>query len=62
MENYLARQTADARFWPTDDALREHLPGIRLYGNVKQSGLRVILSELELHSRSVRHERVALPA
>ena len=62
VESYLARQTADARSWPTDDALREHLPSIRLYGNVKQSRLRVILSALELHRRSTRHESVTLPA
>jgi Protein of unknown function DUF262/Protein of unknown function (DUF1524) len=60
--SYLARQTADARSWPTDDALREHLPAIRLYGNVKQSRLRVILAALELHRRSTRHESVTLPA
>lgn len=59
---YLARQTADARSWPADDALREQLPAIRLYGNVKQSRLRVILSELEMHRRSTRHESVTPPA
>lgn len=62
VESYLARQTADARSWPTDDELREQLPSIRLYGNVKQSRLRVILSALELHRRSTRHESVTLPA
>jgi hypothetical protein len=61
VESYLARQTADARSWPTDDALREQLPSIRLYGNVKQPRLRVILSALELRRRSARHESVTLP-
>jgi hypothetical protein len=62
VEGYLARQTAEARTWPTDDALREQLPAIRLYGNVKQPRLRVILSALELRRRSDRHEAVTLPA
>ncbi len=62
VEGYLARQTADSRSWPTDDALREQLPSIRLYGNVKQPRLRVILSALELRRRSDRHESVTLPA
>ena len=38
--DYLAQQTADARSWPTDDAVREQLPSIRLYGNIKQPRLR----------------------
>lgn len=62
VESYLARQTADARSWPTDDALREQLPSIRLYGNVKQPRLRVVLSAVELHRRTTRHESVTLPA
>jgi hypothetical protein len=62
VESYLARQTAESRTWPTDDALREQLPAIRLYGNVKQPRLRVVLSALELRSRSDRHETVTLPA
>jgi hypothetical protein len=62
VEGYLSRQTADARSWPSDDDLREQLPSIRLYGNVKQPRLRVILSALELRRRSERHESVTLPA
>ncbi len=61
VEGFLAAQTADARSWPTDDHLREQLPSIRLYGNVKQPRLRVILSALELRLRTARHESVSLP-
>jgi hypothetical protein len=60
--DFLARQAADSRSWPTDDALREQLPDIRLYGNVKQSRLRMILSALELRYRTSRNEDVPLPA
>jgi Protein of unknown function (DUF1524) len=59
--DFLARQAADSRSWPTDDALRERLPNIRLYGNVKQSRLRMILSALELRYRTARHEEVPVP-
>ena len=61
VEAYLSGQTADARSWPSDDQLHEQLPSIRLYGNVKQSRLRVILSKLELHLRTQREENVTLP-
>ena len=59
--DYLARQTADARSWPTDDSLRQQLPSIRLYGNVKQLRLRALLSAVEMQRRSQRHESVSLP-
>ena len=61
VEKYLASQTADARLWPSDNQLREQLPSIRLYGNVKQPRLRVILAALELQLRTQRHESVSLP-
>jgi len=61
VEGFLSQQTADARSWPSDDDLREQLPSIRLYGNVKQPRLRVILSALEHRRRSQRHESVTLP-
>jgi hypothetical protein len=62
IENFLAIQTADARLWPTDDSMKETLPGLRLYGNVKQSRLRIVLSAVEMHLRNLRHEDVTLPA
>lgn len=57
----LAAQTADARLWPTDAQVRETLPSTRLYGNVKQPRLRVLLSAVELARRSVLHEQLSLP-
>jgi hypothetical protein len=57
----LAAQTADARLWPTDTQIRDALPSTRLYGNVKQPRLRVLLSAVELERRSALHEQLSLP-
>jgi hypothetical protein len=62
IERYLAQQTAEARSWPTDEDVRLQLPPMRLYWNVKQPRLRVILSAIELKRRTERHENVTLPA
>jgi hypothetical protein len=61
VERYLAQQTADSRSWPSDGELRELLPSIRLYGNIKQSRLRVLLSAVELAQRTPLTENLALP-
>ena len=36
---------------------RQQLPSIRLYGNIKQSRLRIVLSACEMRLRTQRHER-----
>lgn len=59
---YLKDQTADSRTWPTDDELLEELPGVKVYGNIKQQRLRAILSGIELQLRTEKHEDVSLPA
>jgi hypothetical protein len=58
---YFVEQTADSRLWPTDADVREQLPKVRLYGNVKQPRLRLLLSAVEKHRRTQLHENVALP-
>jgi hypothetical protein len=58
---YLSSQTSDARSWPTDNEMAADLPGIRLYGNVRQGRLRVVLEAIEGRLRSERHEAVAIP-
>jgi hypothetical protein len=58
---FLASQTADAREWPTDGQIRDELPGVKVYGNIKQKRLRTILSAIELNYRTSRHEEVSLP-
>lgn len=62
VRDFLAGQTTDARVWPSDADVTTHLPAVRLYGNVRQSRLRVILGAVELRIRSEKHEAVTLPA
>ncbi len=62
VRDFLANQTADARTWPSDDDMITGLPGIKLYGNVRQSRLRVVLEALEMRMRTQRHEAVTIPA
>jgi hypothetical protein len=59
---YLKAQTADSRTWPTDDELLASLPGVKVYGNIKQQRLRAILSGIELQLRTEKHEDIGLPA
>lgn len=59
---YLQAQTADARIWPTDEALATQLPNVKAYGNIKQQRLRTILAGVELQLRTDRHEAVTLPS
>jgi hypothetical protein len=59
--DYLASQTADARVWPSDSDMLGSLPEIRLYGNVRQGRLRVVLEGIEKQLRTEKHENTALP-
>ena len=61
VETFLAAQAADARLWPGDVELQRELPGIRLYGNVRQGRLRLVLEAAEAHLRTKRHEAVTIP-
>lgn len=61
LRDFLAAQTADARLWPSDADMLAVLPGTRLYGNVRQNRLRVVLGAIERQLRSERHEDVSLP-
>ncbi|MBO1753732.1 DUF262 domain-containing protein [Allobranchiibius sp. CTAmp26] len=61
VRDYLVSQTSDARTWPSDVDMLAGLPGIKLYGNVRQSRLRVVLEALELQMRTQRHEAVTVP-
>ena len=62
VRDFLAAQTADARVWPSDADVRENLPSVRLYGNVRQSRLRVVLGAIEKQLRTERHEDLPLPS
>lgn len=59
---FLKAQTSDSRTWPSDDELVRDLPGIKVYGNIKQQRLRAILAGVELQLRTAKHEEVSLPA
>jgi hypothetical protein len=60
---YLSEQTAEARIWPGDDKLRTDLADARLYGNIRQDRLRVVLGAVEQHLRgqSQKYESLSLP-
>ncbi len=62
--SFLSEQTAETRYWPTDTQVRANLPAMRLYGNVRQGRLRVILAAVEqyLRDQSNMYEAVSLPS
>ena len=61
---YLSEQTAETRIWPSDGELAAQLPDAKLYGNIRQGRLRVVLGAVEQHLRdqSEMYEAVQLPA
>jgi hypothetical protein len=63
IQAFLSEQTADSRLWPTDAEVVGQLPEIKMYGNIKQSRLRVVLAAIEQHLRdqSTKYEVVSLP-
>ena len=62
VRDFLNSQTADARVWPTDADMISGLPSTRLYGNVRQGRLRVVLEGIETQLRTEKHENTALPS
>jgi hypothetical protein len=64
IRTYLAEQTADTRYWPSDGQLVAQLPELRLYGNIRQGRLRVVLGAVEqyLRDRDPKYGAVSLPA
>lgn len=58
---YLAGQTSGARYWPADSDLLETASRYRVYGQIRQNRLRVILEGVENQLRTERHEKVSLP-
>lgn len=61
---YLSAQTAETRIWPSNARLHRQLPGLRMYGNLRQDRLRVVLGAIEQHLRnqSTLYEAVSLPS
>jgi len=60
--DFLARQTTESRYWPSDDRVKEELPLTRLYSYVAQPRIRLVLEAIENRLRSKYSEVVALPA
>ncbi|MFN2594085.1 MAG: DUF262 domain-containing protein, partial [Actinomycetota bacterium] len=61
VRRFLEAQTADARVWPTDEQMMADLPGQKIYGNIRQSRLRVVLEAIEKRLRNKLHDLAALP-
>ena len=61
VRQFLETQTADARVWPSDERILAELPGQKLYGNIRQSRLRVVLEAIEKNLRGKFHDLAALP-
>jgi hypothetical protein len=61
---YLSEQTADTRYWPSDQQLTQQLPELRLYGNIRQGRLLVVLEAVEQYLRglSPKYGAVSLPS
>ncbi|QXQ11307.1 HNH endonuclease family protein [Paeniglutamicibacter sp. Y32M11] len=62
--SYLSEQSAETRVWPLDFDMHNQLPSKRVYGNIRQDRLRVILGAVEQHLRgkSSKYEAVDLPS
>ncbi|MGW4929689.1 DUF262 domain-containing protein [Agromyces sp. NPDC004153] len=60
---FLSAQTAETRYWPTNSDMVTTLPGSRIYGNIRQWRLRVILGAVEdqLRAQSTMHETLSVP-
>ena len=58
---FLLDQTAESRAWPTDEQLTQDLPDSKLYGNIRQNRLCIVLSAVEQKRRSEHSEDVSLP-
>lgn len=60
VRDYLAAQSADSRYWPSDKEMIAELPMTRVYGNIRQSRLRVVLEAIEQKLRTERNEQITM--
>ena len=60
VRGFLTVQTADARLWPADDEMIERVPELRMYANIRQNRLRLVLERIEKLLRTKRHENVSI--
>ncbi|MFD3707113.1 DUF262 domain-containing protein [Nocardia sp. NPDC058658] len=57
---FLAVQRSEARRWPTDDEMVAEVPNLRMYGNIRQGRLRVVLEGVEHQLRTEYNEDVQI--
>ncbi|HWL01734.1 MAG TPA: DUF262 domain-containing HNH endonuclease family protein [Microbacteriaceae bacterium] len=63
LRTFLSSQTAESRYWPSDQEMRARMPGQKIYNSLKQSRIRAVLSAVEQYLRSTaKHEQVAVPS
>ena len=64
VRDFLSRQTAESRRWPSDDDLKAKLPITKVYGLMKQSRICAVLDRVEQRRRSLStmHELVPIPS
>lgn len=62
VREFLAVQTADSRYWPSDEKFVAELPGQKLYSYIRQSRLRLVLEAVEkkVRSESAKSEQFAI--
>jgi len=63
VRTHLSQQTADSRYWPSDDEVTSKLPTAKVYGLMKQSRIRAVLDRIEQGRRAIStmHELVPIP-
>jgi hypothetical protein len=54
IRDFLAEQTADASYWPDDDAVRRSLEDFPIYRRFNRGRVRMLLEALEDHARGFR--------
>lgn len=61
--DYLSSQTSETRIWPSDAFMANQLLTTRIYGNIRQVRIRVILGAVEqnLRVKSPKYAAVSLP-
>jgi hypothetical protein len=63
IRNFLSQQTAGTREWPSDERFASEISGLKMYGNVKQGRIAVVLGAIEAYKRSLdpKYGAVSLP-
>ena len=60
IEQFIAKQTVDSRYWPDDSELRSDLSELLAYRRLRRSRLRMIFESIEDHLRGWHGEKIGL--